>query len=193
MTYEPSWPTWSTLFAIVANVRPRKYTPEQEAEAVALLQELGPAEAARRTGIAKGTIASWAHRAGVGSEEARSQTAAAVEARTLTIADRKARLAEGLMADAERIRAELFTGRLERKAFGATRYTDAEIVDVQHHSTTDGQRKTAVEAIARIVETVNLLTGEATARIEQVAVGDGAPAPERAKAEETVLRLVGAA
>jgi transposase-like protein len=171
-------------------VRPRKYTPEQEAEAIALLQEMGPAEAARRTGIAKGTIASWAHRAGLASEAGRMQTAAATEARALTIAERKTALAEALMLDAERMRRDLFASTTERKAFGATRYTDSEVVTIHNPTTTASERKVTIEAIAKAVETVNLLTGEATQRIEQLGAGDGTPAPERAKAEETVLQLV---
>jgi transposase-like protein len=43
----------------------RRYSPEQKAEALALYAEVGAAEAARQTGIAKGTLQSWAHRTGV--------------------------------------------------------------------------------------------------------------------------------
>lgn len=168
----------------------QRYSDEQKAEAVALLQAVGPAEAARQLGISKGTISSWASRAGVYSDAAASATAAAVEARTLSIAERKAALAEGLMADAQRIRGELFAKRVEKKAFGANQWHDSEVVDIEYSTSTDAQRKTAVESIAKIVETVNLLTGEATQRIEQLGAGDGAPAPERAKAEGTVLELV---
>lgn len=166
-----------------------QYTEEQRLDAVRLLQEVGPSEAARQTGIARGTISSWASRAGVESGLATAATAAATEARTATIAERKAALAEALMADAQRIRAELFAGRLERKVVPGNQWRDTEIVNVKHTSTTDGERKIAIEAIAKAVETVNLLTGEATQRIEQLG-GDGTPAPERAKAEETVLQLV---
>lgn len=46
--------------------RRRTYTDEQKAEALALYAEVGPAEASRRTGIASGTIASWASRTASG-------------------------------------------------------------------------------------------------------------------------------
>ncbi len=181
--------TASTAVASICNVQRQRYSDEEKATAVALLQAVGPAEAARQLGISKGTISSWASRAGVYSDAAASATAAAIEARTLTIAERKAALADGLMLDAQRIRAELFRGRIERKAFGPGKDHDSEVVDIEYSTSSDTQRKTAVESIAKIVETVNLLTGEATQRIEQL-TGDGTPAPERAKAESTVLQLV---
>lgn len=43
----------------------RTYTPEQKAEALTLYAQHGSAEAARITGVAPGTIQSWAHRNGV--------------------------------------------------------------------------------------------------------------------------------
>lgn len=166
------------------------YTDEQKADALRILAEQGKAEAARQTGIPAGTIASWGSRHGVQAPPA-AATAVATEARVATIAERKARLADGLLDDAERIRRELFGRRLERKAFGPGKDHDSEVVDIEYSTTSDAQRKTAVESIAKIVETVNLLTGEATQRIEQL--GEAAAAPQRAKAEATVLRLAGAA
>ena len=42
-----------------------EYTDEQKQEALDLYEEHGPAEAERRTGIPKKTIASWGYRSGV--------------------------------------------------------------------------------------------------------------------------------
>jgi hypothetical protein len=60
-----------------------KYTPGEKATALSLHEELGPAEAARQTGIPKNTIASWAKRAGVQTVAA-AATAAAIEMAKLT-------------------------------------------------------------------------------------------------------------
>lgn len=43
----------------------RVYTDEEKAEALTLYETVGPAEAARQSGIPKGTIAAWAKRTGV--------------------------------------------------------------------------------------------------------------------------------
>jgi transposase-like protein len=45
--------------------RPPKYTPEQKMAALDLYAEHGPSEAARRCGISKNTIVSWARRGGM--------------------------------------------------------------------------------------------------------------------------------
>lgn len=43
----------------------RVYSDEEKAEALTLYETVGPAEAARQSGIPKGTIAAWAKRTGV--------------------------------------------------------------------------------------------------------------------------------
>jgi len=43
----------------------RTYTPEQREEALRLIAEVGPAEAARQLGLKSGTLRSWASRAGL--------------------------------------------------------------------------------------------------------------------------------
>lgn len=44
---------------------PHKYTDKQRDEALRTYVELGPAETSKQHGIAKGTVASWAKRAGL--------------------------------------------------------------------------------------------------------------------------------
>lgn len=169
----------------------------QRAEAVALAADVGPAEAARRLGLNPNTLRSWLSRAGrVLPVDGVAQTATATATRSAAaaaraveavaaIADRKAALADALLRDAERMRRDLFTITTETVVLSGKGDGSK-----KRHTTTHGQRVQALLAIAKAVETVNLLTGEATQRIEQLGAGDGTPAPERAKAEETVLQLV---
>lgn len=122
-----------------------QYTDEQRDEALALLAEVGTAEASRRTGIPKGTIASWGHRAGVNGPEVRNVTEAARMVTAATLAERKAQLAGDLRSLAAKAVAKL-----------------AEKIDADEVSPRD-----LVSALTAAVDRLQLLTGEATARIEQ--------------------------
>lgn len=122
-----------------------QYTDGQRDEALALLAEVGSAEAARRTGIPSGTIASWGHRHGVTApavSEARQASVSAVQA---TLTERKAALAGDLRSLAAKAVAKL-----------------AEKIDADEVSARD-----LVSALTAAVDRLQLLTGEATARIEQ--------------------------
>jgi hypothetical protein len=162
-----------------------QYTPEQRDDALELLAAVGKAEAARRTGIPAGTIASWGARSGVHAPppEAMAQQAAA---RVASVADRKSRLAEDLAKAAERMLRDAFAPTLERKVVPGNQWRDTEIVDVENPTTTHAERRTAIEAVARAIETVQLLTGEATSRIEQMQTAKQAAIEE---AKERVARL----
>lgn len=171
---------------MIAAMQRQRYSDEQKAEALRLVVDVGPAEAGRRTGIPAGTIASWATRAGVTGERHTVATKAATEQRVATIAERKARLAEALMGDLERMRRDLFAPTVERKAMAAGQTREVEIVTINHPTTTHAERRTAIEAIAKAVETVQLLTGGATARTEQLTAKQAAIE----EARERGLRLV---
>lgn len=166
----------------------REYTPEQREEALVLMQAHGHAEAARRTGIPVGTISSWGHRAGVDSGAATVATKAAIEQRVATMAERKTKLADDLAKAAERMLRDAFAPTLERKVVPGTQWRRTEIVDVHNPTTTHAERRQAVEAVARAVETVQLLTGEATQRTETVT--GKAAAIEEARERSTRLRAV---
>lgn len=147
----------------------QRYTDEQKAEALRLLAEHGKAEAARRTGIAAGTIGSWATRAGI-SAEISEQMRPAIEARAATLLQRKQALAEGLLDDIARLRAELFAPCTERKVVivkGGTAdpCTVAEIVDVEHARPSPTEQKQLAVACAVMIDKVQLLTGGLTAAI----------------------------
>jgi transposase-like protein len=150
-----------------------QWTPEQRAEALELLAEVGKAEAARRTGIPAGTIASWGVRAGVAAPGA-DVTRPAVEARLATVAERKAKLAEALLGDIEKLRRQLWAPTVERKPMvvsdGRDMGSHIEIAEVHLEQPTFKDQKTIVEAVAIALDKVQLLTGAATERIETTSV-----------------------
>jgi hypothetical protein len=151
-----------------------QWTPEQREQALTLLAEVGAAEAARRTGIPAGTIASWGARRGVSAPLVSEERVAAVNAKLATMADRKAKLAEALLGDIEKLRKQLWAPTVERKAMtvsdGAREGSHVEVVDVHLEQPTFRDQKTIVEAVAIALDKVQLLTGAATERIETTAV-----------------------
>lgn len=116
------------------------WSPEQKAEALRLVAASGVAEAARQVGIPFGTVASWASRAGVRAPDT-GERSKATAAAALTMTERRQRLADGLMSDVEHIRSQLLGGAA---------------IDQQRRAT----------AIATLVGVNQLLTGEATSRVE---------------------------
>lgn len=139
-----------------------KTTPEQKAEALRLVAEVGIAETSRRTGIAKGTLSAWGTRTGVRSPDA-EQTRAASETNAVTLAQRKQALAVGLLDDIARLRAELFEPVLERKVQVAGGMI--EIVDVKHARPSPNDQKQLMVACAVAIDKVQILTGGLTASI----------------------------
>lgn len=168
------------------------YTDEQRTEALKLLAEVGKAAAARRTGIPAGTIASWGVRHGVHAPPPEAMAKQA-EARTVSIVERKVKLAEDLAVAAERMLGDLYGPRLERKVVTFAALGETRIVDVRHKTTTATERKTTIEAVSKALETVQLLTGEATERIEQIGGGSHVDAAKAVLADvrERHLKAVG--
>ena len=147
-----------------------RYTQEQRAEGLALVAQVGAAEASRRLGIPKGTLDSWASRARV---PAPSPNPVQVERRVLSVAERKAQLAEDLLDDIQRLRAQLFAPCKEPKAVvvsgGMHHPGHVEVVEVHLNQPRFADQRAIMTSIAIAVDKVQILTGEATARIEQLA------------------------
>lgn len=156
----------------------QRWTSEQKTEALELIVEHGPAEAARRTGIPVGTIASWATRAGVSGEHHTEATIAATAARQATTAERRAAMLPALLDSFERLAADLFAPTVEKRAVAAGQMREVEIVTIRHATTTATERWATVRAMALIVDKVQLIAGEATERIDLT----GDAAKERALA-----------
>lgn len=167
----------------MSNVMARqRHTPEQRQQAIDLALESGQSEASRRTGIPIGTIVSWMSRAGL-TTHATETLAVANHARALTLAQRRAKLAEDLMGDIERLRLQLFAPCLERKAMSAAG-VGIEVVDIHHAQPTFGDKKALMTTIAIAIDKVLLLSGEATQRTELLG------APDRARAEQRLAKVL---
>ena len=118
-------------------------TPEERARVAALVGEVGPAEAARRTGHPLGTVKSWARRAGVSSPDPAPEKAIATA--SVAWVQRRAALVDELGRAAVRA--------IER----VNERLDAD--------TTSGLRDLAVSA-AVMIDKAQLLSGGATDRAE---------------------------
>jgi transposase-like protein len=146
----------------------RSYTDAEKANALSLYVDHGTAEAARQTGIAKGTIAAWASRAGVATL-APENLQAATEMKLLDMDARKAELAADLMGDVQRLRAQLFAPCKIRKVVtlsGGDRPATAEIVDVNLDQPTFVDQRAIMTTLAIAVDKIQILTGAATERID---------------------------
>lgn len=166
--------------------RRAQYTPEERAEVVELAQSLGVAEAARQSGVKAGTVKGWMHRAGARAPEPKAPaelngivTAAAASAAVnlAALADRKAALAVKLMGDLEVIRGRLTAPHVEKVvrtvSLGQNSGSVTEIVDVELSMPSPTDQRALMNALSTGIDTVQLLTGEATERIEQVTVDGG--------------------
>lgn len=156
-----------------------QYSPERKTEALLLLAEVGRTEAARRTGIPAGTIAAWGSRCGVSAPVEQPGRRAQVEATAITIAQRKATLAERMLTKAEQILAQLDAPMIEKSVkvvgLGRNKGSQVEIVDVRYDRPPTADQKRIVDAVAVLVDRVQLLTGGATSRPE--VLGGAEPAP----------------
>lgn len=174
----------------------RTYTDAQKADAVAIYVEHGLAEAHRRTGIPKNTIRDWATNAGIDtaaiSGRASEKTAAANEARVEDMAARRAQLASDLMGDVNRLRGQLFAPCVERKVVTLAGSKDEvgtwELVDIDRDQPTFTDQKAIMTTIAIAVDKIQILTGEATERVEHRSVPERTPEQEHEL--DTALRLV---
>lgn len=177
--------------AILAPVSVRqRYTQQQRDEALALFVEHGPAEASRRTGIPDGTIASWAHRAGIASE-APERVAPANAQRQATIATRKAALAERMLTKAEQILAQLDAQLIEKHvkvvSMGSQNGSEVEIVEVTYDRPPTADQKRIVDAVAVLVDKLQLLTGEATTAVH--VMGEQTEPAQRGQLVSVVSKL----
>lgn len=174
----------------------RTYTDTQKTDAVAIYLEHGLAEAHRRTGIPKNNLQRWAKAQGVDlasiGERASEKTAAATATRLEAMADRRATLASDLMDDVQRIRAQLFAPCVERKAMvvslGKEQGSEVEVVDIEHTRPPFGDQQRIMTTLAIAVDKIQILTGEATERVEHRTVPDRTP--EAQEEMDRTLRLV---
>ena len=147
----------------------RKWTDEQRDEALALHRSHGPAEASRLTGIPKATVASWARRKGV-ETNAPVEREAAVESASLAAEQRRLDLAEAMLGDISGLRARLFAGmsyaHVKVVSGGKDSAGDVETVWVDCDMPVPADQLRLVQAMGVLIDKVQLLTGEATERVD---------------------------
>lgn len=136
---------------------PREYTMEEKADALAIYVEHGVAEAWRRTGIPKPTIASWAQRSGLHTN-AISNTRAASEMHKVRQAELRERLRGMLLEKAVDILDRMDAPHVEFKGkdADAVEYPIAPASAVQNYAT----------SAAILIDKYRLEVGEATGRTE---------------------------
>jgi hypothetical protein len=152
-----------------------RWSEAQKQRALELFEAHGPGEASRQTGIPIGTIASWAKR--LGRKSVNPERIEVAITRQMTFAERKQSLAESLVADVLRLKAQLFAPTVEKKPMivsdGQHMGSHIEVAEVEldQPSFADQQRITA--SMATLLDKAMLLAGEATARTETLtAVSD---------------------
>ena len=149
----------------------QRWTDEQRTEALQLLSEVGKREAARRTGIPEGTIASWGVRRGVRAPMPEKLVDMHLR-RNLSLSERKRKLADSLLDKAEAFVTQLDASVVEKvvkvvpQGGGAGSVT--EVVEVRYGKPPTADAKRIVESIGVLVDKIQLLTGDVTARTELV-------------------------
>lgn len=167
-----------------------KWSDEAKTHALDLLANgTTLADVARETGIPKRTIANWAANEGIDTStaQARAKTARAREVLDAVTAEKRADLAAGLMADAQRLRTQLFAPVVEKRAMaialGPHRGQEIEVAEVPLDRPTPTDQVKIMTAVAIAVDKIQLLTGEATERHE-------VSAPNRTPEQEQELAKV---
>ena len=143
----------------LGHAKPHRPTPEQKAQALSIYIECGPAEASHQTGIASATIRSWAHRSGQ-TVLRRQSNVAAVQAAILSREQRRARLADDLLAVAEREVAMLYQPVHTRNVAARSRLIESD--DLPEAP----ERRQMITIAAIAIDKSQLLAGDATSRTE---------------------------
>lgn len=146
----------------------RRWTDDQRTEALRIGRSEGWAEAHRQTGIPRATIASWARRQGVQTNVV-VEREAAVETSALQAEQRRLDLADAMLGDITGLRGRLFTGmtyvHIKTEGLGEGRSVSTRVeVDMDMPVPADQLR--LVQAIGTLVDKVQLLTGQATERVD---------------------------
>ena len=148
-----------------------QWTAEQRTEALQLLSEHGKGEASRRTGIPEGTISSWAVRHGVHAPAPEKLTEMHF-ARGMALAERKRVLADRLLDEAASFVGQLHSPVVEKVVKvvpqGGSTGSVTEVVEVKYSKPPTADAKRIVESIGVLVDKIQLLTGDVTARTELV-------------------------
>jgi transposase-like protein len=148
----------------VVEVARRVYTTEEKAEALRLYVEVGPCEAARRTGINKGTITRWAKEAGV-ITVANEKRRAGAEAAEAVAACTRAKLKNKLLTKALDLLGRMDEPHIDYKGAG-----NMGPVQVTYPKATASACASYATAVGILIDKFRLENGEVTGREEVVTV-----------------------
>ncbi len=137
----------------------RTFTAADRQRALQDYDTLGPAECARRAGVPASTLRSWASRVGLAAA-ASQRVAAAVERRTLDLEERRQLLAADLLTAAEEALQAL------HQPVAVYRVGAEGIVAGEAPRPSPRDRQALVTTAAICVDKCQLLTGQATERVE---------------------------
>jgi hypothetical protein len=155
----------------------RTYTDEQRAEALGLYVELGAPETARRLGIPKPTVASWARRAGLqtgaaGASRARARTESARARWAEVSQEHREELAGRLLAEVhtllDQVQEPTTYHHVVTLSGGKDAPASAAVVPVEVPHPVAKDQQARVAAVAALVDKLQLLTGQATERLDDL-------------------------
>lgn len=158
---------------------PRTFTEEEKSEALLLYVDLGPAEAARRTGISPLTISSWAKRSGLHTN-ALVKTKEATEQLKVRAAEMREELKVRMLAKALDLVDRMDAPHVEFKGKEAMQvtYPVAPAGAVQNYAT----------SIGILIDKFRLESGEVTGRTETQSITGGLNDDERARLRDAIDR-----
>lgn len=139
-----------------------KYDADTRARALEVYAAEGSAAAEAETGVPANTVRSWARRAGVASSS--DSRRARVEAAHLTLSERRANLASGLLDDAERLRAQLFRQTDLWSFASGNEHRSPGWYEQEVPRPPAADQLAMMKALDVAVKNLQLLTGEATER-----------------------------
>ena len=149
-----------------------RYTDAEKDAARALCVEIGLGEAHDKLGIPKATLSRWLtpEQAAEMHQRFHHKTSRATEVHALSMEAKKRAFAEALMGDLKKLRSQLFAPCVEDKvvtlagAHGQSATWD--IVEVHRDKPTFADQVKILTSIGIAVDKVQILTGEATDRID---------------------------
>ena len=172
-----------------------RWSDEQRTHALDLLATMTLADT--RTALGDdapsiSTLSRWAKDAGIDVVQlATDKTARARQVLEAVTAEKRADLAAGLLADAQRLRTQLFAPVVEKRAMaiavGGDMGQEIEVAEVPLDRPTPTDQVKIMTAVAIAVDKIQLLTGEATERHEHTAPNR---TPEQEQELAKVLTLV---
>lgn len=147
----------------------RRWTDDQREQALRIGRSEGWAAAGRQLGIPTSTVNSWARRAGVHTNVV-VEAEAGVETASLVAEQRRLDLADAMLGDVDGLRGRLFAPMtyVHVKTVSGGQGGAGEVVrlDVLLDMPVPADQLRLVQAVATLVDKVQLLTGQATDRLD---------------------------